>query len=81
MKRKFILKLDAHLIKKARAYAESQRIDLSNLIEDVLRERINEKGDGPYLTPLVKSLSGIIDYPGDEKMKNAYFDYLKNKYK
>jgi hypothetical protein len=33
------------------------------------------------VTPLVESLSGVIDLPADFDYKNEYGDYLEKKYK
>jgi hypothetical protein len=41
------------------------------------KERDNKKS----ITPLVESLSGVIDLPSDFDYKNEYADYLTEKYK
>jgi hypothetical protein len=34
-----------------------------------------------YISPLVQELSGIVQIPDDFNIKEAYTDYLFNKYK
>ena len=80
---KLTLRLNDGVIKRAKIYAKSQRISLSKMIESYLdsltreKERENKKS----ITPLVESLSGVIDLPPDFDYKNEYADYLTEKYK
>lgn len=82
MDTKLTLKFEQSVIEKAKSYAKKQGISLSSLIENYLlqlTENKNKKED--EITPLVKSLSGIIKLPKDFDEKNGYGDYLANKYK
>jgi hypothetical protein len=78
MDSKLTLKLEKEVIEKAKFYAKSQHTSLSRLIENYLMTITSEE-DQESITPLVKSLSGIIDLPEDEK--EDYSDYLTKKYK
>jgi hypothetical protein len=78
MDSKLTLKLEKEVIEKAKFYAKSQHTSLSRLIENYLMTITSEE-DQESITPLVKSLSGIIDLPEDEK--DDYSDYLTKKYR
>ena len=58
-----------------------KKTSLSDLIENYLRKLTNDKKSNKTITPLVKSLSGVISLPKDYKDKKDYTDYLTNKYK
>ncbi len=81
MDSKLTLKLDQEVIEKAKDYAKSKKTSLSALIENYLQKITEDKKDKRKITPLVKSLSGVIDLPLDYEHKNDYADYLMNKYK
>ncbi|UOB16214.1 DUF6364 family protein [Abyssalbus ytuae] len=82
MDKKLTLSLDQTVIEKAKDYAKSNKISLSKLIEsylDTLTKRTANKD--LEITPLVESLSGVIDLPEDFDVKKAYSEYLIEKYK
>ncbi len=81
MDTKLTLKLEQSVIEKAKDYAKKQQTSLSRLIENYLLNITNEEESEEKITPLVKSLSGIIDLPNDLDYKKEYADYLSNKYK
>ena len=81
MDAKLTLKLEQSVIEKAKDFAKKQQISLSRLIENYLLSITNEENSEEKITPLVKSLSGIIDLPNDIDYKKGYADYLSNKYK
>lgn len=81
MDTKLTLKLDEGIIEKAKEYAKARKTSLSVLIENYLQKITNDKKDSKKITPLVKSLSGIIDLPKDYNSKKDYTDFLINKYK
>jgi hypothetical protein len=54
---------------------------LSRLIENYLLDVTDEENAQEKITPLVRSLSGIIDLPDDYDHKKDYADYLAKKYK
>jgi hypothetical protein len=81
MDTKLTLKLDQDVIEKAKQYAKSKSISLSVLIENYLQKITSEEKSKKKITPLVKSLSGIIDLPEDFDHKKEYADHLSKKYK
>lgn len=83
METKLTLRLNEKVIERAKIYAKNHKISLSKMIEsylDSLTTEIAEK-DKAAITPLVKSLSGVIDLPADFDYKKEYGDYLIEKYK
>lgn len=81
MDTKLTLKLNEDVIEKAKDYAKSKKTSLSALIENYLQKITTDKKDKKKITPLVKSLSGIIELPKDYDHKKDYTDYLMHKYK
>ncbi len=81
MDTKLTLKLEQNIIEKAKNYAKSHRTSLSKLIENYLQKITNDNTEKGKITPLVKSLSGIIDLPKGFDHKKEYSDFLINKYK
>jgi hypothetical protein len=83
METKLTLRLNEHVIERAKIYARSHKISLSKMIEayldSVTRQNVKEKKTS--ITPLVESLSGVIDLPADFDYKNEYRDFLEKKYK
>ena len=79
METKLTLKLNSVVIERAKKYAKDKNTSLSKLIENYLGFLI-EPNDDNEVTPLVKSLSGIIDFPGDYDYKNNYKNHLLKKY-
>lgn len=85
MDTKLTLKLNHTVIEKAKEYAKEKNTSLSRLIENYLQS-ITEKGtakESSKITPLVKSLSGIIDMKEKEidNYKKEYASHLVKKYK
>jgi macrodomain Ter protein organizer (MatP/YcbG family) len=81
MDTKLTLKLEQSVIEKAKDYAKRQKTSLSRLIENYLLDVTDEENPQEKITPLVRSLSGIIDLPDDYDHKKDYADYLAKKYK
>jgi uncharacterized protein DUF6364 len=84
MNTKLTLKLEQNTIEKAKDYAKAHGTSLSKIIENYLQKITdNNKGkkDKDKITPLVKSLSGIISLPKNFDYKKSYSDFLTNKYK
>lgn len=79
METKLTLKLDGFIIEQAKTYAKRKNLSLSKLIEAYLGLLIEPKG-GQAVTPLVKSLSSVLDLPKDFDHKKAYQKHLLNKY-
>jgi hypothetical protein len=81
MDTKLTLRLEQTIIEKAKDYAKTNRTSLSKLIENYLLHITEETNVSEKITPLVKSLSGIIDLPAEFDHKKGYGDYLIDKYK
>ena len=72
------LKLEQEVVQKAKGLAKARRTSLSKLVEDYLQKITNEDEE---LSPITKSLSGVINLQESEYNKNNYSDFLINKYK
>ncbi len=81
MDTKLTLKLNQDIIEKAKEYAKLKKTSLSDLIENYLHNLTNDKKSKNTISPLVKSLSGVINLPNDYDDKKDYTEYLTNKYK
>jgi hypothetical protein len=81
METKLTLRLNDRVIERAKLYAKTNKISLSKMIEAYLDSLTRKKNEKTKITPLVESLSGVIDLPADYDFKNDYTDYLIEKYK
>lgn len=81
MDKKLTLSLDQSVIENAKEYAKSNNISLSKLIESYLSSLIKRKEPSTEITPLVKSLSGVISLDKEFDIKDEYANYLIEKYK
>lgn len=83
METKLTLRLNDYVIERAKIYARSHKISLSKMIESYLDSLTKQKDEDKkvLITPLVESLSGVIDLPSDFNYKKEYRDYLEEKYK
>jgi hypothetical protein len=83
METKLTLRLNEEVIERAKIYAKSHRISLSKMIESYLDSITKEKKEDTKIpiTPLVESLSGVIDLPADFDYKKEYLDYIEEKYR
>lgn len=79
METKLTLKLNSVVIEQAKKYAKEKNTSLSKLIENYLGFLIDPKDDNE-ITPLVKSLSGIINLSKDYDYKKSYKNHLLKKY-
>lgn len=80
MSTKLTLKIDEGVIERAKNYAKMHNTSVSSLVE-VYLQKVTNPSRKNRITPLVKSLSGLIDLPNDYDHKKDYSEYLKNKYK
>lgn len=80
MNTKLTLKLNNTIIEQAKAYAKNKNTSLSKLIESYLGLLLDETNDNQEITPLVKSLSGVINLPKNVDYKKDYKKHLLNKY-
>ena len=81
MDKKLTLSLDKSIIENAKNYAKSNNISLSKLIESYLTTLTKRKSNSTEITPLVESLSGVINLDEDFDVKDVYTNYLIEKYK
>jgi len=84
MDTKLTLRLNDNVIERAKIYARSHKISLSKMIESYLHSITTQNEDEKKkvsITPLVESLSGVIDLPADFDYKKEYRSYLDEKYK
>ncbi|MFV0565808.1 MAG: DUF6364 family protein [Flavobacteriaceae bacterium] len=63
MDKKLTLSLDQSVIENAKVYAKTNHTSLSKLIESYLASLTKRKQGKNPITPLVESLSGVIDLP------------------
>ena len=85
MDAKLTLKLDKFVIDKAKEYATSHKMSLSRMIESYLKTLVDK--DKPQsendieISPFVKSMRTGVKIPANYDYKEAYVDYLSDKYK
>jgi hypothetical protein len=80
MDTKLTIKLDDDVITRAKRYAKNRKTSLSKMIESYLDTVTKPDSKKIKITPLVKSLSGVIKLPVDYDYKKDYADYLTKKY-
>jgi hypothetical protein len=80
MDTKLTIKLDNEVIIRAKRYAQHRRTSLSRLIESYLDSVTKNESDDIEITPLVKSLSGVIKLHEDFDYKKDRTDRLIKKY-
>lgn len=81
METKLTLSMDKEVIEEAKKYARKKNTSLSKLIKTYLQNITRNKNEKDMeITPLVKSLSGILSEK-NANHKKAYSDYLERKYK
>ncbi|MCF6184202.1 MAG: DUF6364 family protein [Bacteroidales bacterium] len=79
MDSKLTLKLNGNVIKQAKQYAKEKKISLSRMIENYLTAITESKDNKKKISPLVKSLTGVIKLE-DKDYKKNYADFLSEKY-
>jgi len=83
METKLTLRLNDNVIVRAKNYARNHKISLSKMIESYLDSITKQKEEEAKIpiTPLVESLSGVIDLPADYDYKKEYRNYFEEKYR
>ena len=81
METKLTIRLKKKVIERAKDYAQVHKISLSKMIESYLESITEPQKDKFEITPLVESLSGVINLSEDFDFKKEYSDYLTEKYK
>ena len=70
------------IIKKAKVFAKKNHISLSQLFESYLINLVNEKdSEIAEISPLVKSLSGVLRLPANSGYRKDRTKFLEKKYK
>ena len=77
---KLTLRLDSQIISRAKRYAKKRNSSLSKMFESYLDSVTKEDKSGIEITPLIKSLSGVIELPADYDYRKDYTDHLDKKY-
>ena len=81
MDNKLTLKLDYQVISKAKVYARQKKTSLSKLIEAYLKYLTSSGNSTPdEISPLVKSLSGVLKSSSVINDNDAYKKHLAKKY-
>lgn len=82
MDTKLTLSMDKQIIEPAKKYAQKRKTSLSNLIENYLVSIIKSpKHSEEDISPLVKSLSGVLKLNKKQDYKKQYAEFLAKKYK
>ncbi|RUA10631.1 MAG: hypothetical protein DSY82_04550 [Flavobacteriia bacterium] len=79
MDSKLTLKLNESVIKQAKLYAKENNISLSRMIENYLTAITESKDNRKNISPLVKSLTGVVKLE-DKDYRKDYTDFLSQKY-
>ena len=80
METKLTLRLRKKIIDQAKDYAEAHNISLSKLVETYLEAITRNKLTTPEITPLVESLSGVIEIENNADLQRDYSEFLTGKY-
>ena len=81
MKKSITITVDEKLLENAKRYANHHNTSISHLVEAHLIYLCNKKQSVEHISPLVRSLSGIITLPEDCNSKDDYTRQLIEKYK
>ena len=81
METKLTLRLRKSIIEKAKEYAQKHNISLSKLIEIYLESLTSPRKKDNEITPLVESLSGVMEPDPELDYKKDYSNYLNEKHK
>lgn len=80
MTTKLTLKLNKRTIDKAKKLALIRNTSVSKMVENYLELISKEKNETIKITPIVKSIAGVIKLPKNYDYKKDYSDYLEKKY-
>lgn len=80
MDNKLTLKLDNQVIEQAKIYARKKNTSISKLVEGYLQFLTAEEATDDEVSPLVKSLSGVLSIAAEENPKDLYKKHLNKKY-
>jgi hypothetical protein len=80
METKLTLRLKKDVIEQAKRYANDHETSLSKLIENYLSAITTDSRSILKISPLVQSLSGVIQVSENEDAKREYHEHLEEKY-
>ena len=80
MDTKLTLKLKKTVIEQAKKYALDHETSLSRIIENYLAAITAESNENDEISPLVKSISGVIHVSKDFNHKENFHKHLNEKY-
>ena len=80
METKLTLRLKKKVIDQAKKYADDHETSLSKLIENYLEAVTSASVEEDNISPLVMSLSGIIQVPDNTDPKEEYRKHISEKY-
>jgi hypothetical protein len=80
METKLTLRLKKTVIDQAKKYANDHETSLSKLIENYLSAITEDTKTDQNISPLVQSLSGVINLPANEDPKVKYHKHIDEKY-
>lgn len=80
MESKLTLRLRKSITDRAKAYAKDHKTSLSQMIENYLKSITAPLKKHDEITPLVNSLSGVLELDKDYDYKKDYTNHLENKY-
>lgn len=80
MNTKLTLSINKTITEKAKKYARRKKTSLSKLIENQLAKLTGGESEED-ISPLVKSLSGVVSDKAAAGVRNGYTNYLNQKYK
>ncbi len=80
METKLTLRLKKKVIDQAKKYANDHETSLSKLIENYLEAVTKTSDEEDHISPLVKSLSGVIQLSNNSDLNKNYHKHLTDKY-
>ncbi|MEM1325809.1 MAG: DUF6364 family protein [Bacteroidota bacterium] len=80
MEKQLTLNIDENIIKKAERYAAHHQISIEGLVKNYLAALTSEQAGDYEITPLIRSLSGVVTLPGDFDYRDAYAQHLLKKH-
>ena len=81
MNTKLTISLDAEVIEKAKIYAKSQKLSLSQLIENYLKSLTMEHPDIETAVSNLEAMSGIVNLDEELDHKKSFGEHQLSKYK
>jgi len=85
MHSKLTLRLEEQLIRKAKAWAKSRRISISQAVAEFFSQLPDRKESPPDLSPWTRRLAGVVlrkrRDQTDDNIRRDYLDYLETKHR